>query len=98
MDLLGVQADLAKAQADLNQALDRIEKLEAQSAKDVSSITDGLKSAIVPEVQAARQSIDTAIVTVNSAVTEILALARRLDGATVTTVVHLSPEVLKGTE
>ena len=98
MDLLGIQADLAKTQAALNQALDRIGQLEAQTAKDVSAIIDGLKSAILPEVAAARQSIDTLTVTASAAVTEELALVRRIDGATVTTTIRLSPEVLKGTE
>jgi hypothetical protein len=92
MDPLGLQADIAKTQAALNAALDRIAALEAQTAKDVSAIADKVLNGVLPEVQAMRVSlaagIDKAVDSVNqlslvasASVTEALALARRIDGA-----------------
>ena len=93
MDLLGIQADLAKTEQALNAALDRIAALETQMAKDINSIADKVISALLPEVQASRAALiagiekitasaDTLTLTVNASVTEALALARRIDGAT----------------
>lgn len=89
MDILGIQTDLAKAQASLDEALTRIATLEAQSAKDVGAITDKVIAALLPEVKAARASIDQLTLVASASVTEALALARRIDGAKFS----LGPEV-----
>ncbi|HXE05763.1 MAG TPA: hypothetical protein VN579_07245 [Bryobacteraceae bacterium] len=83
MDLLGVQADIAKTQAALNEAVNRISQLEVQSAKDVNAITDKLIAAVLPEVRAARGSIDQLTMTLSASVQEALVTIRRINGATI---------------
>jgi Flp pilus assembly protein TadG len=91
MDLLGVQADLAKAQGALALMADRIAALETQTAKDVNAIADKVIAAVLPEVQGARASVDQLAVVVSASVQETLVLVRRIDGAGFT--FKLGPEV-----
>lgn len=90
MDLLGVQKDLDTMGAQLTSALARIADLEAQTAKDVDAIADKLIAALLPEAQAARASVDQLTVVCSASVTEVLALARRIDGAALS--FKLAPE------
>jgi hypothetical protein len=80
----------AEFQPVLTAVMDRLAALEAQGAKDsqilAQQVIDGVKSAIQPAVEA----VNTVALTVNASVTEITALARRIDGATFTA--KLGPE------
>ena len=89
MDPLNFQKSISDLSAVVNQQQDRLAALEGQVAKDVNAITDKVTAALLPELQGARASIDQMTVVINAAVTEALALARRIDGATF----KLGPEV-----
>jgi hypothetical protein len=83
MDLLGLQSALDKTNTDLAAALDKITALEVKAATDTQAtaqlVLDGLK----PLVQDAVNAVNTVTLTINASVTEITALARRLNGAEV---------------
>ena len=85
MDPLGLQQSIAAL-------ADKVAALEAQAAKDQNAIVDKVLVAILPEIRAMRAavtsgiekactSVDQITLTVNASVTEALALARRIDGA-----------------
>lgn len=84
MDLLGVQADLAKAQTSLVAMADRVQALETQAARDVNAIADKVIAAVLPEVQGARASVDQLTLVASASVQETLVLVRRIDGAAFT--------------
>ena len=82
MDLLGVQADLTKTQAMLQEALDRIAALETQSAKDLDTLATKVIDGLSPMVKQGVDAINTATIAVSNGINEVVTLARRIDGAT----------------
>jgi hypothetical protein len=54
-------------------------------------MVEGLKSAILPEVQAARKSIDAMTHTFNGAVTAVQGIVNRIDGAKLESKLTLGP-------
>lgn len=61
----------------LNQLLDRLDKLEAATVKDVEVIAQRVNDALVPQLQAVTQ-------TINSVADQVMSLLRKIDGASIT--------------
>lgn len=91
MDPLGIQAALkavpAEAQPLIKMLMDRMDALEAQTAKDAQALAAQIDAAVekviaalVPQAQAMTQ-------TVNAVADQAMTLLRRLDGASI----HLGP-------
>jgi hypothetical protein len=88
MDPIGLKAAVAALPAEIQPILatllDRIDALEAQTAKDTKAIADEVIAALVPQAQALTQ-------TVNAVANQAMTLIRRIDGASMT--VKLGPEI-----
>jgi allophanate hydrolase subunit 1 len=91
MDILGLEKLPAEAQPIIKQLLDRVDALEAQSAKDISAIADKVIAGLGPKVDEVVTAVNTITLTVNASVVEITALARRIDGAKLK--FELGPEI-----
>lgn len=70
--------DINKIEAALTDQMNRVASLEKQGAADTKAITDGMLAQVMPEVKAARESINQAVVVFSNSVTEALALMRRV--------------------
>ena len=88
MDLTGGLA--ATLPADIKALMDRVDALEAQSAKDVQAIADKVLAELKPMIQSMVDAVNTLTVTGGAAVQETMTTVRRLDGMTV--IVKLGPE------
>ena len=77
MDPLGLSKLPAEFQPVISGLMDRIDALEAQSAKDTQAVADKLIAALTPMVKEAVDSVNTLTVTVATSVDEALGLLRR---------------------
>ena len=77
MSLTGVTEAAATIPADIKLLMDRVDVLEAQSAKDTQAVADKLIAALTPMVKEAVDSVNTLTVTVATSVDEALGLLRR---------------------